>query len=666
MIRFLQTPGPIKKVLLGGLLTIVCVFMVITLVPGFGSSNYFGTATPTRGVIATIDGSEVTTLEVQKTARRMIERQFQRNSGQASMLLPFFASQAAEQLINEKVIAAEAHHLGLRATDDDVRDEIQHGPQYAPVFFPNGKFVGEDVYEERLQQANVTVDEFENSVKEGILFDKVRSLVAASAMVTEAEIRDKFKKDNTKVKFDYAVLKKEDILKGLHPADAELKAYYDQNKAKYNNSIPEKRKISYVLVDKTKVQAQVQVSQQDLRAYYGEHQDEYRVPDQVNVRHILIKTPLPGPDGKIDQKGVDAARQKAEDVLKQVKAGGDFADLAKKDSQDTASAKDGGFLGWIQHGRFGSPDEDNLVFALPKGGTSDVIATGSGFDIVRVDDKQSAHLKSLDDVKAEIEPILKQQKAAQATEGQANALVSQARAGGLDKAAAAKGLPVVTTDFVSRTDTLPGVGPAPQLLEAVFSAAEKSPPDEAETPQGFVIYQLLAIKPPATPTFDEIRSRAETEFKNDRATNLLAQKTQELSDRAKADHDLKKAAKELGAAMKTSDFVLPDGQVPDIGSMTGPASAAFSMKPGEISGPIESANSGVVLSLLERQDPTEQDFAAKRDGILNTLLQERQNQLFGLFVENVRQQMEKSGKIKINQQELKAITKRPSEEDEGE
>ncbi len=665
MIRFLQTPGPIKKVLLGGLLTIVCVFMVITLVPGFGSSNYFGGGTPARGVIATIDGSDVTTLEVQKVARRMIEQQFQRNPGQASMLMPFFASQAAQQLINEKVITGEARRLGLRATDDDVRDEIQHG-QYAPAFFPNGKFVGQDVYEQRLAQSNVTVDEFENGVKDQILFDKIRSLVAGSATVTEAEIRDTFKKENTKVKFDYAVLKKEDILKGLHPADAELKAYYDQNKAKYNNSIPEKRKISYLLVDKAKVQGQVQVTQPELQAYYGEHQDEYRMPEQVNVRHILIKTPLPGPDGKIDQKAVDAARQKAQDLLSQVKTGGDFAGLAKKYSQDSASAKDGGSLGWIQHGRFGSPDEDKVVFALAKGGTSDVIATGSGFDIVRVDDKQDAHLKPLSEVKAEIELILKQQKSAQVAEGQANALVSQARTGGLDKAAATKGLPVVTTDFISRTDTLPGIGTAPQFMDAVFNAAEKSPPDEAETPQGFVIYQLLAIQPPATPAFEDIRNRVETEFKNDRAATLLAQKTRELSDRAKADHDLKKAAKELGAAMKTSDFVLPDGQVPDIGSMTGQASVAFTLKPGEISGPIESANSGVVLSLLERQEPTEQDFAAKRDEIRNGLLQQRQSELFGLFVENVRQQMEKSGKIKINEQELKALTKRPSEEDEGE
>jgi len=127
-------------------------------------------------------------------------------------------------------------------------------------------------------------------------------------------------------------------------------------------------------------------------------------------------------------------------------------------------------------------------------------------------------------------------------------------------------------------------------------------------------------------------------------------------NRAKTEHDLKRAAKELGAEVKTSDFVLPDGQVPDLGSMTGQAAVAFTMKPGEISGPINSGGNGVVLTVLENQQPTDADFAAKRDQIRDSLLQTKQQELFGLFVSNIRDQMEKSGKIKINQEEMKALT----------
>jgi peptidyl-prolyl cis-trans isomerase D len=664
MIRFLQTPGPIKKFVLGGLLTVISVFMVITLVPGFGSTDFFGSSAPARGVVAKVAGTDITSQEVQRQARDMVRQQFPRGGAQASMLLPFFASQAAQQLIQRQAIIAEAERLGLRATDEDVRDELQHG-RYAETFFPGGNFIGEAAYEELLQQHDLTVVLFERGVKEEILIDKLRSLIAGSALVTDSEVRQKFQKDNTKIKFDYAVLRKDDILKALHPADPELKAFYDRNKATYNNSIPEKRKIKYVLIDTAKLQGEAQVSQQDVQGYYDQHRDEFRVPEQVNVRQILIKTPLPGPDGKVDQKGVDDARKKAEDALKQLKAGAKFEDLAKKYSEDP-SGKDGGSVGWIKRGGFPVPEVDKAAFSLAKGGTSDVINAGYAFVILRVEDKQDAHLKTLAEVRDQIDPIIKQQKAQQAADAAASALLSQARTGGLDKAAAAKGSQVVATDFISRTDSLPGIGNSPQFTEAVFNAAEKSPPDEVQVSQGFVIFELGAVKPPATPTFEEIRSRVETEFKNERTGTLLTQKTQELSDRAKADHDLKKAAKELGATMKTSDFVLPDGQVPDVGSMSGAASVAFSLKPGEISGPVDSGNTGVVLTILEKQSPTDSDFAAKKDQIRDTLVQSKQNELFGLFIANLREQMEKSGKIKINEQEMKSLTKQQAEGEEGE
>ncbi|SPE44932.1 PpiC-type peptidyl-prolyl cis-trans isomerase [Candidatus Sulfotelmatobacter sp. SbA7] len=664
MIRFLQTPGPFKKVILGGLLTIICVFMVITLVPGFGSTDFFGTGGPAKGVVATVAGNDITSLEVQREAQQMVQQQFPRGGAQVAMLMPYFASQAAEQLISRSAIVAEAQRLGLHATDEDVRDELQHG-RYAPVFFPEGKFIGQAAYEERLQQASLTVPQFEQGVKDDILLEKLRNLVAGSALVTDAEVHEKFVKDNTKVKFDYAVLRKEDILKTLHPAEAELKAYYDQHKASYANSIPEKRKIKYALLDSAKVQAGILVSHQELAAYYDQHRDEYRVPEQVNVRQILVKTPLPDADGKVDAKGVEAARTKGEDALQQLKAGAKFEDVAKKYSDDP-SGKTGGSIGWVKRGGFPVAEVDKAAFSLAKGANSDLISAGYAFVILHVDDKQDAHAKTLDEVKDQIEPVIKAQKASQAADAQATALLSQARSAGLDKAATARGLQVVTTDFIGRGDSLPGIGNAAQLMGAVFNAAEKSPPDELALPQGFVIYELLAIKPPATPSFEDIRARVENEFKESRATALLTQKTQELSDRAKSEHDLKKAAKELGATVKTSDLVLPDGQVPDLGALSGPASVAFTLKAGEISGPIDTNSSGAVLSVLERQVPSDQDYAAKKDQIRDSLRQNKQQELFGLFVTNLRQQMEKSGKIKINQQELKSLTRRQGGDDEGE
>jgi peptidyl-prolyl cis-trans isomerase D len=380
----------------------------------------------------------------------------------------------------------------------------------------------------------------------------------------------------------------------------------------------------------------------------------------VKVSHILIKTPLAGPDGKVDDKGVAEAQRRAEDLLKQVKSGANFEDLAKKYSEDPGSAKQGGSLGWIGKGQT-VPEFEKTAFSLPKGQISDLVKSSYGFHIIRIDDKQEAHMKTLDEVKDTIEPVLKHQKGLQVAQKKAEDLLKQARAQGLDAAAATAGVQVVTTDFFSRKDMLPGLGPAQQFMDAVFTAEDKSPPDVAPASQGIAVFQLLGVKPPATPTFQEIRSKVEQEFLGERSSVLLAQKTQELSDRAKSEHDLKRAAKELGATLKTSDLVLPDGQVPDVGSMSGPASVAFNLKPGEISGPINTGSDGAVLQLVESQQPTEADFAAKRDQIRDSLLQGKQQQRFGLFVTNVVDQMTKSGKIKRNEEELNQLTRAGSE-----
>ena len=663
MIRFLQKSGQTTKYVLGGLLLIICASMVITLIPGGVGGDVF-TGTPGKGIIAKVDGGDISADDVRQQARQMAQQDAQRYGEMAAKIMPFLIQQettrAVDSMISRQALLSEAGRMGLHVSKEEVLDELQHG-RYAATFFPGGNFMGQVEYEDFLQRYNLTPTKFETSVGEDILLTKLQALISGSASVSEAEIHEQFMKQNAKVKFDYAVLKQDDLRKGLHPTDEELKAYYESHKASYANSVPEKRKVKYAVVETGKAEAGVQITPDDLRAYYDQHRDQYRVPEQVKVSHILIKTPLPGPDGKVDEKGVAEAQHRAEDLLKQLKGGAKLEDLAKKYSEDPGSAKQGGSLGWIGRGQT-VPEFEKTAFSLPKGQISDLVKSSYGFHIIRVDDKQEAHSKTLDEVKAEIEPILKHQKGQQIAQKEAEELLKQARAQGLDAAAATQHIPVINSDFFARKDMLPGLGPATQFMDAVFSAAEKSPPDVAPASQGIVVFQLLAVKPPATPTFEEIRSRVEEEFKNERSSVLLSQKIQELSDRAKAEHDLKRAAKELGATMKTSDFVLPDGQVPDVGSMSGQASVAFNMKPGEISGPINSGTDAVVLAVLEKQQPTDADYAAKRDQIRDQLLLQKQQERFTLFVSSLVDEMTRSGKIKRNEEEIKALSRSGSEQ----
>jgi peptidyl-prolyl cis-trans isomerase D len=661
MIRFLQTQGPTKKIILSGILLVICGAMVITFIPGGLTSELTGA--PGAGVVAKVNGNDIKSDEVRQTARQMAQQDAQRYGEMASKLMPFLVQQetvrALDQMINRQVLLSEAGRMGLRVTPDEVKDELQHG-RYAATFFPGGNFIGQVEYEDMLQRANLTPVKFEHEVGDDILLTKLQALISGSTSLSDAEIHEQFVKQNAKVKFDYAVLKQDDLRKGLHPTDEELKAFYGSHKANYANSVPEKRKAKYAVIETGKAEADVQVTADDLRTYYDQHRDQYRMPEQVKVSHILIKTPLPGPDGKVDEKGVAEAQRRAEDLLKQVRNGAKLEDLAQKYSEDPGSAKQGGSLGWIGKGQT-VPEFEKAAFSLPKGQTSDLVKSSYGFHIIRVDEKQEAHMKTIDEVKAEIEPIIKHQKGQQIAQQQAEALLKRSQAQGLDAAAAAQGVPVITSDYFSRKDMLPGLGPATQFMDAVFTATEKSTPDVAPASQGIVVFQLLGVKPAATPTFEEIRSRVEEEFKNERSSILLSQKIQELSDRAKAEHGLGRAAKEMGATVKSSDFVLPDGQVPDVGSMSGQASVAFTMKPGEISGPINSGANAVVLQVLETQQPTEAEYAAKRDQIRDQLLLSKQQERFGLFVSSLVDEMTRSGKIKRNEEEIKALSRSGSE-----
>ncbi len=649
MIRFLQTPGPVKKILLGGLLLIICVMMVVTLVPGGILGDAFGGQT--AGVVAKVGGEQITVQEVQNQARMIVRQQFPRG-GIPPQYMSIFMRQAADSLIMQNAITYEANRMGLSVNDDELRYELQHGP-IAQQLFPGGTFVGQQAYENFVStQYNMSVAQFETELKRMLTIRKVRAAIEGPVTASNDELMEAFKKQNVKVKFDYAVLTMDDVMKGINPNESELKAFYEQNKGAYANSIPEQRKARYIEITAAKLPNPPKVSQEDLQSYYKSHQDEFRVPESVSVRHILIKTPEPGPDGKVDQKAVDAAKAKAEDLLKQVKGGANFAELAKKNSQDPGSAEKGGLISGIVRGQTVAPFEQ-AAFSTPKGQiVPNVVQTSFGFHVMKVEDKTEAHLKPLDEVKAQIEPIIAQQKVQSELERISRTVEAAARTQGMDKAAAANGLQVTNSDFFAQGAALPGIGNSPDFMNAVFSQKPMSPPQAVRIAGGYAVVQPTDVKPAATPTFEEIKDKVAQQFKQQRAQQLLAQKTQELSDRARAEHNLKAAAKAVGASVKTSDLVSPGQQVPQLGSLSGAAAQVFDMKPGEISGPLPAGANGVVVQLIDKQEPSPAEFDKQKDQIRASVLDRKRSEVMELWASNLRDKLEKDGKIKINQKEM--------------
>ncbi len=558
MIRFLQTPGRFQKALLVGFLSIVCIMMVVTLVPGGILNDFTG-----RGVgansVAKVDGQEVTIQEVDQVARNMMQRQHIPEQFK-SYILP----QAVDALVMQKAYVREAKRLGLEATDDDLRYEMQHGG-ISQALYPNGTFIGAEQYRNFIEtQFNLSVPQFEQELRNELTLRKLRAVIGAGVFVSNAEMHDAFVKAKTKVKFDYAVLSVTDLQKSVSVDDSELHAFYEKNQQQFANAIPEQRKIKFVLVDPARLPSPAKASPEELQAYYRQHAAEYRVPESVKLRHILIKLPLPGPDGKVDAKQADAARAKAQDVLNQLRHGGDFAVLAKKYSDDLATAKDGGSVGQLVQGSGTAPEIEKVAFGLTKGQTSDLIPTSYGFEIIRVDDKISAHARSFEEVRPEIEAAVTVQKNQRIAEQLAHTVENQAKSGSLEQSASSNGLQVQESGYFSRGEPLPGIGSSPQFTDAVFAMKANAAPQSIPLARGFAIAQVTNIKPPATPGFEQVKDRIAAELKQQKAQAMLSQKCGELSDKARSSHNLGEAAKAAGTALKVSDLVASDGQVPEI------------------------------------------------------------------------------------------------------
>src|SRR5438046_2462581 len=244
MIRFLQTPTQMKKYVLGGILLLVSISMLFYLIPGFGDVSG-GTGS---GVYARVGDQEVTTQMIEMTADRV--RQQQQLPAQ---FIGFILPRVADNLVTDAALISEAHRLGLHVTDDELRDDLQSGP-LGTMLFPDGNFIGQDGYESMVQnQFRMSVDQFEQLLKQDLVKRKLTALIQSGVNVPESEIQQDFKKQHQQVKFKYAVLTTEQMLKDVKPTDAELKAYYDSHKAQYVNSNPEKRKARYVVVDTTKL-----------------------------------------------------------------------------------------------------------------------------------------------------------------------------------------------------------------------------------------------------------------------------------------------------------------------------------------------------------------------------------------------------------------------------
>src|SRR5580658_5930964 len=644
MIRFLQRDSRVVKAFFVVIIGMASISMVVYLIPGLTGQS--AAAGDTYAVIyphwyskVLSSGSTVSQEKVDKMARAQLAQQRYPDN---PMILGLFEQRVGQQLIQQQILLDEAEKLGIRATPDDVRKYLQTG-QAGEVLFPGGKFIGEDRYADLVAtRFNMSVPEFEEDVRDDIVIRRLQAMITAGVTVGDKDVRDDYRKGAIKIKFDYAVISADDLRKGINPSDGDLEAFFKKNAARYASAVPEERKITYFAFTPNELPGGVpQPTQQEIQAYYTAHQSEYSTQEQARSRHILIKL-APNADAKADA----AAKAKAEDILKQLKAGGNFADLAKKYSDDPGSKDSGGELPFAQHGTM-VPEFDKAIFSQ-KIGDIEIVKSQFGYHIVQVEERKAAHQQDISEVLPTIQATLIRQKTAAAEEEFAHTLASEAMKDGLEKTAAAHKLQVVTTPPVGRQGVISALPDGSQLIAKAFEVKQGDPPQAAPTGEGYAIFQVTGIQAAHAPTFADWKTHVLDDYRNEQLPGLLTVKTKELADKAKATNDLAKAAKEVGASVKTSDLVAPDGQVPSLGQVAQVAPQLLELPVGGISGPITAERNGVVAKILDKQEPTADEIAKNFDQTRDQLLEQRRSDSFNVFVTGIMNDYQKNKRIRMN------------------
>jgi peptidyl-prolyl cis-trans isomerase D len=629
--------------------------MVVYLVPGLMDNMDGSTAT---GIYATVhtpgffgrlfgESDQVKTQQVTALAERELQQQRGITEDMVRMMMPYAMSRAGVALVQRTILKQEADRLHLEVSEADLLAQLHQG-EFGQYLFPDGKYVGDAGYANFVQMAmgsGASVSDFEAEVKEEMELNRLQALITGGVTVSDQAVRDAYLQQGQKVKFDYAVISLEDLKKTINPSDADLQVFFKQNSARYADAVPETRKIEYVTFDASKLPGgKPAVSDAEIQTYYNAHLADYKTDEQAKTRHILI-TVAAGADAATDA----AAKAKAQDVLNKLKAGGNFADLAKQYSDDPGSKDQGGELPMMATSGL-DPAYAKAAMALNPGQTSGLVRSQFGYHIIQTEQKQAAGTKPLADVKADITKILEQQKAGAAEQNFAAQLASDAKQNGLDKAAAAHGLKPVTTDYVAKDATLAGLSEGAPVLAAAFATQKGAAPESVSTGDGYAVYQVIDVKAAHSPEFAEFKSHVLDDYRSQKAPELMQQEAAKLADRAKILNDLKKAAAEFKAAVKSSDLVGQDGQVPDVGAMSGPGKPAFQLPVGGISAPIDTGESDVVLEVTDKQAPSAAEIAQHMDQTREQLLDQQREQVFNLFVGTLSKKYQDGGGIRLTKE----------------
>src|SRR5437660_2799115 len=377
MLKQLSKLERTRNVLILGFVGLMAISLVLFFRPNSGSSQI----EPTRSseTLATVGGEEITVGEF-ATQKQNIQQQFSRFGGQISLMqMGYTDEKILDSLSIKKVAVLEAGRLGLGASEGEVKERI------ANTFRdPTGKFLLLDASGKfdmsRYQERVGDIPMFERGVADDIAREKLEAFITASVRISEDDVREDFKRKNTAFDLTYVIVSASKMAEKIQPSEDELKAYYEKHKTEYNILVPQK-KIRYLFIDQDKSGQKIQISDKELRDEYDSLKPEFKQAG-VKVQQIVLKVAREDLDESVRKKA-DALVAKAQGTSGSTTEEA-FADLAKGNSEDPATAKNGGRVAGIVKKSPSKPDDPyQRVLDMQPGDVTDAIKYKNAYYILR-------------------------------------------------------------------------------------------------------------------------------------------------------------------------------------------------------------------------------------------------------------------------------------------
>jgi peptidyl-prolyl cis-trans isomerase D len=639
MFNLFRSGAKFTKYMLGGLLIIVAASMVTYLIPSTGLTS--ASTSGTDNILAEVGNSTISADDARLAADRLVQGgQLPRDA--VEVYLP----QLVDQMVQDRAATYAFGKLGLTVTDEEVLTGLM---SVYPQFFQNGKLVAPDQLEQALQtQQGLTLAGGVEMMRQQLLLRKVQNMAMASVVVTQAEIDQALVKKHQSAKIEYIAFDPAKFREEVKPTTEILQQNFQRDRAMY--TLPEKRSFQVLVADQAKMAESMTVTDAQLRAAYASSMDSFRTPERVKVRHILLMT-----QGKTDAEK-KAALAKAQDLLKQIKAGADFAELAKKNSQDPGSAQNGGDLGFIVRGQTVAPFE-KFAFSAKPGETSDLVTTEYGYHIIQVESKEPARVKPFEEVKDSLAEQLKKQgvnEKMQTTVDQARAALVK-NPGSAADVAKQFDLDLITVKDAKVGEPVPSLGPAPEITAALAGMKPNDVSDSLLITGNKIALVVLDQKiPPAAAQFSDVEAQVRDRYITNESISLANQAALKAAEQIHAGADIETVAKNFKlSVVKSADFTAND-------SIEGLGNAvvlpdAFTKPVGSTNGPQSVQGRNIIYKILDRSTPDPKNYSNERNSALDELKQQKARTMYGLFQDSLLEQVRKDGKLKIHQAAIQQL-----------